>query len=129
MTILAVERVMSVPIVDVSALVEELGIPPADVDEGFDTVELSEEATKAVEALHAVCRGGAGGLIAVNHACPVEKVLAASAAFHAQDRAVKDTYAAANIYDGYASVSTGTKHPRWRLCLCCHNLTVRCRSR
>lgn len=72
---------MSVPVVDVSALVEELGIPPADVDEGFDTVELSEEAKKAVEALHAVCRGGAGGLIAVNHGCPVEKVLAASAAF------------------------------------------------
>ena len=103
---------MSVPVVDVGALVRELGAAPGLVDEKFDAVELSEEARAAVDALHMVCRGGAGGLIAVNHGCPVEEVLKASAAFHAQDRAAKDVYAPSGIYDGYGRTRAPASPPR-----------------
>ena len=51
-----------VPVVDVGALVRELGEPGK-----VDVRALSSEALAAADVLHHVCRGSSGGLIAVNH--------------------------------------------------------------
>ena len=51
-----------VPVVDVGALVRELGEPGK-----VDVHALSSEALAAADVLHRVCRGSSGGLIAVNH--------------------------------------------------------------
>ena len=51
-----------VPVVDVGALVRELGEPGM-----VDVSELSSEVLAAADVLHHVCRGSSGGLIAVNH--------------------------------------------------------------
>ena len=97
---------MSVPVVDVGALVKELGIEPEYVTDDFESTALSADALAAIEALHHVCKGGSGGLVAINHGFEdkVEGALQASKAFHEQDKPFKDTYSAQGIYDGYVLI-------------------------
>ena len=85
--------VAGVPIVDVGALMRELGVTPGVEGEceDCDTRPLSKEALEAVDALYEVCRNGSGGLIAVGHGFEkeVEAALKAANTFHASDLSFK----------------------------------------
>ena len=97
-----VRKKMAVPVVDIGALVQELGTEPEDVDDDFDTKPLSSETKAAIDALHHVCKGGSGGLIAINHGFEekVEDAIKAAINFHQKDKDFKEKYTATGIYDG-----------------------------
>ena len=100
-----------VPVVDVSALITELGrseYAPGSIQ------ELSKEAQDAVNTLHDVCRGGSGGLIAINHGFEkiVKEALSASLHFHElSTEEEKATASRLHMYDAVGEVKIAVRPP------------------
>lgn len=108
---LALDPPAVVPTLDVSALVRELGVWPADADASFDAAPLSEEAQSSVSTLHGICRSGSGGFVAVGHGFESElaAALAASADFHGADSALKDRFAGLSFYSPPGAVKIAVR--------------------
>ena len=102
------EREMVVPVVDVGALVRELG-KAGDCPSSIH--ELSKEAQEAVDTLHHVCSGGSGGLVAVNHGFDneIEAALNTAMEFHALSDVEKEKASRLNIFDSVGSVKIAVR--------------------
>lgn len=100
-----------VPVVDVGVLMRELGVSPgAETGKAFDSRPLSRETLDAIDALHEVCNGSSGGLIAVGHGFEqeVRDALLAARCFHKSDAGFKRSFAG-KIYDPPGSVKLATR--------------------